>query len=174
MTTDYIEVGKIMGAHGLKGNLRIMTYNPDSSIFVQGGELYLETDGQYKAHEVLKVSSTGKGLLVRLAGIDDHEHARSMFGRPLFFPREELQEPGEHENFVVDLIGLKVIDAESGRNYGEITAVVETGANDCYVVSGEDLEILVPATREVVLDVDLESGAATVRLPEGLVEIYED
>ena len=169
----YIEIARIMGVHGLKGDLRIMPYNAESPLFVPGSTLYLKDGGSYRFCRIVRCHSGGRGLRIHLEGVESREEARALYGGKLFVPREAFEEPGEDETYVIDLIGMAVVDADSKRCYGTIREVMETGANDCYVVRGEGPEIMVPATREVVLRVDLDARVVTVRLPEGLLDIYE-
>ena len=88
--------------------------------------------------------------------------------KSLYVTRENAVELDEDENFIADLIGLKVID-EDGNNLGTLTEVLQTGANDVYVVTENDKEILIPAIKQCVLEVNLEEGIMKVHLLEGLV-----
>ena len=90
-------------------------------------------------------------------------------GRGLWIPREEAQELGEDEYYVADLIGMEVL-LENGEKFGVLRDVMETGANDVYIVdSVEHGEVLLPAIKECILDVDIETNTMTVHLMKGLL-----
>jgi 16S rRNA processing protein RimM len=106
-------------------------------------------------------------MLVRLASIQDRTAAEQLQWRRLLIPQTEAMPLGEHENYVHDLIGLRV-ETFNGEALGEITEVLSTPANDVYVVAGPGGELLLPALRDVVLRVDLEAGTMRVKVPDGL------
>ena len=90
-------------------------------------------------------------------------------GRDLWVPREEAQELAEDEYYIGDLIGMEVV-LEDNTHFGTLKDVMETGANDVYVVeNGEGEEILLPAIRECILDVDVEKNVMTIHLMKGLI-----
>mgnify|MGYP000966516253 CR=1 FL=1 len=90
-------------------------------------------------------------------------------GRDLWIPREEAQELGEDEYYVADLIGMDVL-LENGEKFGVLRDVMETGANDVYVIdTDEHGEVLVPAIRECILDVDIENQKMKIHLMDGLI-----
>ena len=99
----------------------------------------------------------------------DIEYVLLDTGRELWIPREEAQELGEDEYYVADLIGMDVL-LENGEKFGVLRDVMETGANDVYIVDRVDgEEILLPAIHDCVLDVDVEKNTMTVHLMKGLV-----
>ena len=90
-------------------------------------------------------------------------------GCALWIPREEGQELGEDEYYIADLLGMKVV-LEDGTEFGTLKDVMETGANDVYIInSREHGEVLLPAIKECILNVDLESGTMTIHLMKGLI-----
>ena len=89
--------------------------------------------------------------------------------RELWIPREEAQELEEDEYYIADLIGMDVV-LEDGSKFGTLKDVMETGANDVYVVEdAKGEEILLPAIRECILDVDVEKNVMTIHLMKGLI-----
>ena len=90
-------------------------------------------------------------------------------GCSLWIPREEGQELGENEYYIADLLGMKVV-LEDGTEFGTLKNVMETGANDVYVIASRDHgEVLLPAIRQCILDVDVKNGIMTVNLMKGLI-----
>jgi 16S rRNA processing protein RimM len=166
-TPDYFAVGKIVGAHGVRGELKVslMTDNPER--FRPGARLFLESEEGPVHVEVVSARPHKGMMLVRLASIQDRTAAEQLQWRRLLIPQTEAMPLGEHENYVHDLIGLRV-ETFNGEALGEITEVLSTPANDVYVVAGPGGELLLPALRDVVLRVDLEAGTMLVKVPDGL------
>jgi 16S rRNA processing protein RimM len=166
-TPDYFVVGKIVGAHGVQGELKVslMTDNPER--FRPGARLFLESEEGPVLVEVVSVRPHKGMMLVRLASIQDRTAAERLQWRRLLILQTDAMPLGEHENYVHDLIGLRV-ESLAGEVLGEITEVLFTPANDVYVVAGPDGELLLPALRDVVLRVDLETGTMLVKVPDGL------
>ncbi|MCZ7627436.1 MAG: ribosome maturation factor RimM [Candidatus Methylomirabilis sp.] len=112
---------------------------------------------------------SGPAWIVQLRGVQTVEHAEQLVGRELLIPRSAAPTLPEGSYYHADLIDLRVV-TEEGRELGQIAEILETGANDVYVVRGEGSEWLLPATREVVRRVDLAQGMMVVRLLEGMIE----
>ena len=164
---DYFAVGKIVGAHGVRGELKVslMTDNPER--FRPGVRLFLESEEGPVPVEVASARPHKGMMLVTLATIQDRTAAERLQWRKLLIPQTEAMPLAEHENYVHDLIGLRV-ETFTGEALGEITEVLFTPANDVYVVAGPGGELLLPALRDVVLRVDLEAGTMLVKVPDGL------
>jgi len=94
----------------------------------------------------------------------------SLTGREVYIRRDQFPELSDGEYYWCDLIGL-VVQSEDGETLGELVDIFETGSNDVYVVAAGEREILIPATEEVVLDVDLDAGRMVVRPPDGLLDL---
>lgn len=166
-----ISVGEITGAHGIKGQVKVaaLTDFPETR-FAPGAKLYVQKLGQ--TAEVIS-ASVHKGLyLLSLSGIDDRDRAQALLHTYLQVPQSELPElpPGEYYHF--QLIGLAVYQAD--ELLGEIVEVMQTGANDVYVIQApagkKPSEILLPALKSCILNVDLAAGRMDVKLPEGLLD----
>lgn len=170
-TEQMINVGEITGAHGIKGQVKVeaLTDFPETR-FALGAELYVQKLG--KTAEVVS-ASVHKGLyLLSLSGITDRDQAQALLHTYLQVPQSSLPElpPGEYYHF--QLIGLEVYT--EGRRLGEITEIMQTGANDVYVIQtppgAKPAEILLPALQSCILNVDLAAGRMDVKLPEGLLD----
>jgi 16S rRNA processing protein RimM len=154
-----LEIGKIVKAHGLKGEVKVMPWCDSPEILCDFDEVFL------KNGEVLKVRSSRvvKGMaLMKFSGIDTIEQAEKLVNTVLYADREDfVLEDGVY--FIQDLIGITVKESATGKIYGEITDVLQTGANDVYVVKGnksENKELLIPAIADVVISTDI--GAKTM------------
>jgi 16S rRNA processing protein RimM len=165
--SGYFVVGKIVGAHGLRGELKVTPQTDNPERFRAGAELLLESDEGLLPVEVVSVRPHKGMLLVKLASVSDRTAADSLQWRKLLIPESDAMRLGEHENYAHDLIGLRV-ESVTGEALGEVVEILFTPANDVYVISGPDGQILLPALRTVVLEVDLDTGKMIVQVPDGL------
>jgi len=165
--SGFYVVGKIVGAHGVRGELKVtqQTDNPDR--FRPGAELLLDADEGLLPVKIVSVRPHKGMLLIRLASVGDRTAAELLQWRKLLIPECEAMALGEHENFAHDLIGLSV-ETATGEVLGRLTEILFTPANDVYVISGPEEQLLLPALRNVVLRVDLEAGRMIVEVPDGL------
>lgn len=167
MKKQYLEAGKIVTTHGIKGEIKIMPYTDYPELLCEFDRLFLG-----KNHEEINVerSRVFKNMVIaKLEGYDTPEVAEKLRNKILYMHRDDL-ELDEDTYFIQDLIGIKVSDADSGFVYGKITDVMQTGANDVYVVQGKDREYLVPAIPEVVINTNIDENTMTIRPLEGLFE----
>ncbi|MDR0764340.1 MAG: ribosome maturation factor RimM [Synergistaceae bacterium] len=167
-----VQIGYIAGAHGVRGVLRLVPTTDYPERFFDMKTLVAEQDG--KPPLSLKItgvkSHSGKGqLLISAEGIDDRGAAEALKGRKITISPEERVELPEGEYWTDSLIGLYVIDDESGARLGGIDEIMNTGSNDVYRVRTDDGAFkLIPAIRDVVREISLEHGTIRVKLPEGL------
>ncbi len=165
---QYIEIGKIVNTHGIKGEVKIYTYTDDIEAFKKLKKLYLVMkSGEQKEYKVQSMKIQKSMLLVKLEGIDTVEQGNSL--RETIVKRERKNnELEEDEYFIADLIGLKVYE-DNGAYLGILDDVLKPGANDVYVVKLEDgTDLLLPVIDQVVKDINLESQKITVNVMEGL------
>jgi 16S rRNA processing protein RimM len=166
---DFLAVGKIVNTHGVKGELRVIPMTSDISRFDYLLYTWIKVDGQYREYRVTGVRYHKQFVLVKLQGVDNMTDAEALKGCELLVDRQHARPLDEDEYFICDIIGMKVY--EDDRLLGELTEVLETGSNDVYVVTGENKkELLIPALKSVVTDVDLEKRIMHVKLPEGLLD----
>lgn len=167
MKKQYLEAGKIVTTHGIKGEVKIMPYTDYPELLCEFDRLFLG-----KNHEEINVerSRVFKNMVIaKLEGYDTPEAAEKLRNKILYMHRDDL-ELDEDTYFIQDLIGIEVSDADSRFVYGKITDVMQTGANDVYVIQGKDREYLVPAIPEVVITTDIDENTMTIRPLEGLFE----
>ena len=167
-------MGRILGAHGRDGGVRVKTASDVPGRFDEGNSLSVSKDGlvaEDRTYQIAKSRSKGpKGneeLIIWFTGLRDRQQAQQLTGLWLCVAQSEVPTAGEGEYFHYQLIGLKV-RAVDGEDLGEIAEILETGSNDVYVVAGLDGEILVPALSRVVREIDIAGGLMVVDLPEGL------
>lgn len=164
-----VTLGKVAGAHGVKGVLKVAAAQPDPQLFLALGEVAVGQD----RHRVLGAQAGKRAVLLRLDGIHTREEAEACRGLEV---RAEARRfpplpPGEYYYF--QLLGLTVVAADGSR-LGELVEIMATPAHDVYVVRDGRREILLPAVEEVVREIDLAAGRMTVQLPPGLLETYAD
>ncbi len=167
MKKQYLEAGKIVTTHGIKGEVKIMPYTDVPELLCEFDRLFLG-----KNHEEIFVerSRVFKGMVIaKLEGISTVEDAEKLRNKILYMHRDDL-ELDEDTYFIQDLIGMEVKDADTGFMYGKIADVMQTGANDVYVIKGEEKEYLVPAIADVVVSTDIDENIMTIRPLEGLFE----
>ncbi|MDR3332565.1 MAG: ribosome maturation factor RimM [Synergistaceae bacterium] len=167
-----ILIGRIIGAHGVKGTFRVHPLTDYPERFLEMTTLSIEKPG--KPPRVLEVESVthhvGKGqFLMEAAGIDGRDEAESLFGYLVTVASDERVELPEGEYWIDSLIGLDVLDAESGDLLGVIEDVMPTGGNDVYQVRTTGGEAkMIPAISDVVREINVEGGAMRVTLLDGL------
>ena len=168
MKNPFLEAGRVVGTHGVRGELRVEPWC-DSARFLTGFSEFYWDGGKEK----VKVTSSRPHknlLLLKLEGIDTVEQGDALRGRVLYLNRKDVKLP-EGRFFVQDLIGLSAVDADDGRVYGKVTDVFPTGSNDVYQVTDEDgKNYLVPAIRDVVVRVDVDAGVMELRPMRGIFD----
>lgn len=168
---EYLQAGVITSTHGLKGEVKVFPTTDDPERFEDLETIYLDTGSAKKPLEIENVRYFKQYVILKFKGYDDINQVEGWRQRPLLVDREHAVELGEDENFIADLIGLRVV-TEEGEELGKLTDVLETGANDVYVVEAPGKkELLLPAIKDCIRDVDLESGIMTVRLLKGLMDL---
>ena len=166
---DELQVGVIRRTHGVHGELKVYTTSDDPYRFETLREVILSGRGKRRTARVEGVRYFKDLMILKLEGIDDPETAAQLCGMEILIPRSEAMELGENEYFIGDLIGCRVFTDE-GKLLGELTDVLQTGANDVYQVKTEDGgEVLLPAIRECILRVEPEKGEILVHLMKGLL-----
>lgn len=168
MKKRYLEVGKIVGTHGVKGMTRVQVWADSPDFLKQFKYLYTDKNGGDKL-TVLKVQPHGNISLLAFKGVETIEHAESLRNTVLYIDRKDVKLP-EGRYFITDLIGITVFDADSGAVLGEICDVSHTGANDVWHIKKEGKEYLIPAIDDVLVDVDIESEKAVIRPLKGIFD----
>lgn len=167
---EYLECGYIIKIHGLNGGLVINHLCDSYDAFACIKKLYFKAnDGSFSGLKVRKCSPYKGGALVLLDTVTDADKASALRGKSVFAHRSEVP-CDEGSFFIVDLIGLDVFDIDSGVKYGTLKDVINSGAQDIYVVEGEGGRLsYVPAIEEFVKEISLEKGIF-IRPIEGMIE----
>lgn len=166
---DLIRVGVIASTHGIRGEVKIYPTTDDPDRFLELETVYLETRKEMRELKIQSVKFFKKMAIVKFEGIDNINDIEKYKGCGLFIPREEAVELDEDEYYFADIIGMEVV-TEEGTVLGILRDVLETGANDVYIVKKPDGgELLLPAIHECILDVDTEKNQMRVHLMKGLV-----
>ena len=164
-----LQVGIISSTHGIRGEVKVFPTTDDANRFKNLKKVYLNTGKEQIPCEVQHVKFFKQFVIVKFKGIDNINDIEMYKGSSLLVDREDAVPLEEDEYYIADLIGMKVV-LEDGSSFGTLTDVMETGANDVYVVeNGEGEEILLPAIRECILDVDVEKNVMTIHLMKGLI-----
>jgi 16S rRNA processing protein RimM len=157
-------VGRIAGAYGIKGWLRVNSFTePAETIFsYMPWQLQAINNGQLsRSVEIVQGKPHGKGVVVHLAGIDDRDQAEGLKGMEIRVDRERMPEPESGHYYWSDLEGLRVEDA-AGTNLGRVDHMMDTGSTDVMVVCGESRHLIPFIVGETVLEVNLEAGFVRV------------
>lgn len=164
----FVTVGKIVGAHGIRGVLKVYSYAESPDLFTARRMIFLESpSGENAGYDIEWAKPHSKGILLSLKGITDRVAAEALKGNLLQIEKTDLPEPEEGAYYWRDLIGMKVFTRDDAY-LGRLESILETGSNDVYVVRSECGEVLVPALSSVVLEVDVKQKRMRVELPEGL------
>ena len=167
MKKEFLEAGKIVTTHGIRGEVKVMPYTDSPELLCEFDRLFI---GKNRDEIEVERSRVFKStVIMKIAGIDTPEAAEKLRNKLLYMHRDDL-ELDEDTYFIQDLIGLEVRDADSGEVYGKIDDVMQTGANDVYVIKGTEREYLVPAIADVVVSTDVDGGVMTIRPLEGLFD----
>lgn len=169
-----VVIGKVLGAHGVRGALKVLPLTDHPERFFQMDRITLEGRGHERLDLELQdvAMNESKGLfIIDAVGIDDRDTAEALRGRMLTIASSERAELEEDEYWIDQLIGLKVYNSSDGCQLGVLEDVLTTGASDVYMIRLTDGRSgAVPAVGEFILDVDIEGGRMMIAVPEGLFE----
>lgn len=164
----YLAIGFLRRPHGVTGEMIMDLHTDFPERIKKGRKVYIGEKRETAALE--SVRAHGRGLLVRLRGYDTPESAGRFRNQWVYVKAEELPPLPEGQYYQYELIGLNVVN-EDGAPLGKLTEILETGANDVYIVQNEaGKEILLPAIPSVILKVDMDARTMTVHLLEGLAD----
>jgi 16S rRNA processing protein RimM len=166
---EYFEIGQIVNTSGLKGILKIKPFTDDIKKFSNLKTIYIKTKSGLTEFKIEQVRYVKNMVMLKLAGIDTVEEAEKYRNLYIKILRDQEEELEEGSYYVVDILGCKV-NTDANQELGKIVDVFQTGSNDVYVVKDEQgKQILLPAIKEVIKNVDVKNKIITVHLLEGLV-----
>ena len=167
---NLLRVGVISSTHGVRGEVKVYPTTDDVNRFKSLKNVILDTGREHMDLEIQGVKFFKNMVILKFKGFDSIDDIEKYKGKDLLITRDQAVELGPDENFIVDLIGLRVV-TEDGEEFGTLTDVIKTGANDVYEVkTAEGKEVLLPAIKECVLNVDLTEGTVTVHIMDGLLD----
>lgn len=167
---NLLQVGGIANTHGLKGEVKVFPMTDEPARFKELKQVKLKTNDGYIDLEIERVRFFKQFVILKFKGIDDINDIEKYKGNGLFVTRENAVSLEEDEYFIADLIGLDVLD-ESGKKIAVLKDVIQTGANDVYALRMEESgeELLIPAIKDCVLQVNMEEGYIKIHIMEGLL-----
>ncbi len=167
---QFFQVGIYTNTHGVRGEVKVFPTTDDPERFRKLKHVILRTKQGDLDLKVASVRFAKQMVLMKFAGIDNINDIERYKGSGLYVPREEAIPLKEGEHYIADMIGIQV-SSDEGEDLGTLTEVIQTGANDVYVVSRDGRELLIPAIRECILHVDVEQEKMMVHLLDGLRDL---
>lgn len=165
----YFEIGQIVNTNGLKGVVKVKPFTDDIKEFETFENIYVQAKAELVEYKIESVRYAKNMVFLKLKGIDTIEEAESLRNFYIKVERDALPELEENTYYIVDLLECEVVTID-GENLGKMDDIFNTGSNDIYVVKNEEgKQILLPAIKEVIKDVDIPNKKITVKLMEGLI-----
>jgi 16S rRNA processing protein RimM len=164
----YLNVGFLRRPHGVHGEIMLEIQTEHPEIFLPDVQLYLGKE--YLPYTIASSRPHKKGILLSFEGIQDRDKVGEFRNTHVYAKISDLPDLAEDEFYDYEIIGLEIIEKETGKSLGTLKEIVKTGANDVYVVKPKSgKEILLPAIPDVILDINLAEGTMSVFLLDGLI-----
>lgn len=167
MKKEFLETGKIVGTHGVRGMVRIQPWSDSCEFLSDFNTLYL--DSGKTSVKIKKIQPHGRIVIAQIDGIDTIEQAEALRNKTLYIKRNDARLP-EGRYFIEELIGCRVFDADTNALLGTLTDVSPTGANDVWHITNEGTEYLVPAIDDVIVDINIDTETVIIRPLRGIFE----
>lgn len=165
-----LQVGAISSTHGVRGEVKVFPTTDDVKRFKRLKEVILDTGKEELTLEIEGVKFFKQFVILKFKGYDNINDIEKYKGKSLYVTRANAVKLRKDEYFIADLQGLTVVDEEE-QVLGTLRDVMETGANDVYIIDMTDgREVLIPAIKECILQVDIEAGKIKVHMLDGLLE----
>ena len=165
-----LQVGVISSTHGVRGEVKVFPTTDDMTRFKKLKEVILVTEKTEKILKITSVKFFKQFVILKFEGIDTLNDVEVYKGASLFVERKNAVKLQKDEYFIADLIDLKVVD-ENEKELGTLVDVMKTGANDVYIVKNEEgKELLFPAIKECILNIDFKTKIMTVHVMDGLLD----
>ena len=167
MKKEFLEIGKFVGTHGVRGMVRIQPWSDDGEFLTEFKNFYLD-NGKTKI-KINKITPHGNVVIAAVDGINSIEDAEKLRNQVLYIKRADAKLP-DGRYFVSEIIGAQVFDADTNVLLGTLTDVSPTGANDVWHIKSGEKEYLVPAIGDVIVDVNIDSDVITIRPIKGIFD----
>ena len=164
MKKEYLECGRVLGAHGIRGVLKVESWCDSPRVLAGQKRVFLAEEGGYREYKVLTASANGPCVLMSVEGIDSRESAIAMKNKVFYLHRSDIPVK-DGAMLIADMIGLDVVDAVSGRRYGEISDVIEVPRGLLYTIKTEGKDVLFPHVDEFIKEIDAERGMLITPIP---------
>ena len=165
---DLLQVGVITTTHGIRGEVKVFPTTDDPRRFEALPSLLLDTGKELCELEIQRVKYFKQFVILKFKDVDDINEIEPYKGKSLYVTRDMAVPLKENEYYIGDLIGMEVF-LEDGSLFGRIKDVMETGANDVYIVQTQEKEVLIPAIKDCILQVDVQSNKMVIHLMKGLI-----
>ncbi len=167
---DKFQVGVITSTHGVRGEVKVFPTTDDPHRFKRLKEVILDTGKEELVLEVEGVKFFKQFVILKFKGFDNINDIEKYRQKSLYVTRQNAVRLKKDEYFVADLMGMEVVDEQNAK-IGVLKSVMETGANDVYVIDMTDgRELLLPAIKQCILNVDMESNVMQVHVLDGLLD----
>lgn len=166
---ERLQVGVISSTHGVRGEVKVFPTTDDPKRYKKLKKVYLDTGREFLPLEIQGVKFFKQFVIVKFKGIDNINDIEMYKGKSLFVDRKDAVPLKKDEYFIADMVGLDVY-TEDGEKFGVLKDVMETGANDVYIIDSLNHgEVLVPAIKQCILGVDIEENRMDIHLMDGLI-----
>lgn len=170
---DLLKVGIIVNTHGIRGEVKVFPTTDDARRYLDLKEVILDMGTERKTLNIQQVRFFKNMVIVKFKEIDDINDAQNYRQMPIYVTRDQAVPLGENEYFIADLIGLSAV-SDDGGELGTLADVIQTAANDIYVIKKENTpDLLVPAIKDCIRKIDLEAGTICIHLLKGLRELNQ-
>ena len=167
---QFLQVGVITQTHGVRGEVKVFPTTDDPERFLDLKKVLLDTGKEKISLEIKSVKFFKQFVIVKFKGIDNINDIERYKRCPLLVNREDAVELEEDEYFIADMIGMAVW-TDDNQEFGTLKDVIETGANDVYIIQSKDHgEVLVPAIKECIIDVNVVEQKMVIHLMDGLLD----
>ncbi len=168
MIKKFLETGKIVGTHGVRGMVRVQPWCDNAEFLTEFKHLYTDNVGKEKL-KIINSKPHGNVVLMTIDGVNSIEDAEKLRGRVIYIDRKDVKLP-KGRYFISDILGCTVTDADNGEFLGILSDVTETGANDVWHIKKGDKEYLVPAIADVIVMVKPEENFVSIRPLKGIFD----
>jgi 16S rRNA processing protein RimM len=169
MTFKYLRIGKIINTQGIRGEIKVIPLTDDPGRFSELSHVLID-DEKLIQEDIEYVKYYKNFVLLKFKGLDSINDVEKYKNTYILVDRENAVTLPAGSYFICDLIGLEVVD-ENGKPLGHVEDVISTGSNDVYVVKQGEKEMLIPALKTVVKEIDIREGKIKVEIPEGLTDL---
>ena len=166
---ERLQVGVISSTHGVRGEVKVFPTTDDPKRYKKLKKVYLDTGREFLPLEIQGVKFFKQFVIVKFKGIDNINDIEMYKGKSLLVDRKDAVPLKQNEYFIADMVGIEVY-TEDGEKFGILKDVMETGANDVYIIDSINHgEVLVPAIKQCILGVNIEENRMDIHLMDGLI-----